>query len=84
MSALPAFDPKLVVDPTLLNLAKEILGGVESGQIVGLGVVIQTKDGQIKAPTWGNPLQLYLGADLMKDDIKAMLKGQSSKILRAN
>ena len=29
----------------------------------GLGVVIQSSDGEVKAPTWGNPLLLYFGAD---------------------
>lgn len=84
MNAIPKFDPKALVDANLLKLAQDILEGVESGRITGLGVVYQTKDG-VTPITWGSPLMLYLGCDLMKDDIKALLKGNTSgKILRAN
>lgn len=84
MNEIPKFDVKAFVDPNLLKMAKDLLAGVESGEITGLGVVVQNKAG-VSPMTWGSPLLLYLGADLMKDDIKALLKGQGGgKILRAN
>lgn len=84
MNAIPEFKAETFADPNLLKMAEELLAGVKAGRITGLGIVIQSAQG-VTSATFGNPPLLYLGADLMKDDIKKMLTGGvGSKLVRPN
>lgn len=84
MNAIPEFKAENFVDPNLLKMAEELLAGVKSGRITGLGAVIQSGQG-VTSASWGNPPLLYLGADMLKADIMKLLTGGgTSKLVRPN
>jgi hypothetical protein len=70
--------------PPLLALAQSLLEGVQSGRITSLAAIIVTPMGHIQWPGFGmQTLELMTGAELMRDDMKAAMRGQGNKILRA-
>lgn len=72
--------------PQLVALAQHVMDGVKTGKISSLGVVTVSPLGEINVPACGmQALEIYAGADLLKDEIKAAMRGQgqAGKIIRA-
>lgn len=75
-----AFQP----DPHLKKLAQDLLDGVNNGSITSMACIIVSPLGELRWPGVGRQLaEMFTGADMMQDDMKAAMRGQSSgKILR--
>jgi len=70
--------------PQLVAMAHDIMDGVMSGRITSLGYVKADPLGNIETSGGGIPALIYLGADKLKDDIKAAIfKPAASGIIRA-
>lgn len=67
----------------LLAMAQGILDGIMSGRIASLGVITVGPRGEIACESAGMLPAVYVGCDLLKDDIKGLARGQGSgRILR--
>lgn len=71
-------------NPALEQLAMQVLERVRTGQITSLACVTVDSLGQIGWPGCGmQTAELYIGADMMMDDMKAAMKNQGgNRILR--
>lgn len=79
-TALQGYQPP----PQLVEMAGQILDGVMSGQIRSLAAITVGPMGQINWPICGNHgAEILLGAEFLRDDLKAMMRKPQGKILRA-
>ena len=75
-----AFSPP----PDLVRLVEGIMEGVKSGRISSLACIAISPLGQMQWPGFGTQVpEMMIGAELMRDDMKAAMRGQPGKILRA-
>jgi hypothetical protein len=76
--------PAHVPPPALVQLGQQIVNGIASGAITSLACIVIGPNGQIQWPGFGmQSAELMIGAELMRDDMKAAMRGGGSKILRA-
>lgn len=71
--------------PALIALVQSLAEGVATGRITSLACIIVGPMGQVQWPGFGMQTgELMLGAEMMRDDMKAAMRGgPASKILRA-
>lgn len=70
--------------PQLLMLAQSLLDGIKAGHVTSMGCVIVGPRGDIRWPGFGmQTAEILIGAELMRDDMKAAMRGGQSKIVRA-
>lgn len=72
-------------NPQLVALAEAILADVKSGKITSLACISVSLSGAIECPAYGpKGAELYLGADILKNNIMAAMVNRGSGILRAH
>ena len=70
--------------PDLVQLVNQLMAGVLAGRISSLACVTVSPLGQMQWPGFGTQVpEMMIGAELMRDDMKAAMRGQPGKILRA-
>ena len=70
--------------PDLVKLVEQLMAGVMAGRISSLACVTVSPLGQMQWPGFGTQVpEMMIGAELMRDDMKAAMRGQPGKILRA-
>lgn len=72
------------INPDLLRLVDQLKAGILSGQITSLACVSVSPLGNMQWPGIGMQLaEMLIGAELMREDMKAAIRGGGGKILRA-
>ena len=70
--------------PDLVRLVEQLMAGVIAGRISSLACVTVSPLGQMQWPGFGTQVpEMMIGAELMRDDMKAAMRGQPGKIRRA-
>lgn len=71
-------------NPDLVMLVTQLMDGITSGKITSLACVTVSPMGQMQWPGCGMQIaEMFIGAELMMDDMKHAMRGQPGKILRA-